>query len=555
MNQIQITIDKNQTIQLISGDVEQMLGVDGSYYEGRHLHNIIPERLRDAHEAGFGRYIQTGSKRAMGSWIDVPVMRADGEEARYAFCVTENGQSITAIMEDRSVAEDAPAQRLAKESYRDTIETLYRNAELANHEWASYDDDSVKRIVEAMLSAAQNSAKELADLAASETDMGNPDSKKAKNLLAAERVYEEIVEQKTVGLISESESRADIATPMGTILCVIPVTNPTSTTIFKALCALRARNSIIILPARKAAMATTMTAKALYEAAIEAGAPEHCIQWVSEGGRELTQALFTDKRNALILATGGMGLVESAYSSGTPALGVGAGNVPVMVDDSADMENVAECLVTSKTFDNGVICASEQLIVSTLKGRKGLLDALAGKGAYLVPRADAEKLAQLCVKEGKMNPGIVGKTAEHIAEKAGISIPDGTKLLMTEIDSIGQDEPMSTEVLAPVIAFYTAPSVEKGIDVCRQAVELYGRGHTAVIHTKDRELAKKYGEIIDAGRILVNVPSSLGAVGSGTDLNTSFTLGCGTGGKNITTDNITAKHLINVRRIAWPSDS
>lgn len=552
MKQIQVTIDKHQIIQNVIGDVQEMLGAESLFYQGQHLHSLIPERLRAAHEAGFGRYIQTGTKRAMGSWIDVPVLRADGEEARYAFCVTENGSAITALMEQRCVDESSPTQRLAKESHRDTIELLYKNAEQANKEWQNFDDEAVKIIIEEMFVAAKNSALELATLASSETHMGNTESKAAKNLLAAEKVYEEIVKQRTVGIINETNDRIDIATPMGTILCVIPVTNPTSTTIFKALCALRARNSIIVLPARKAAMATTMAAKVLYEAALKAGAPTHCIQWITEGSRELTQALFTDKRNALILATGGMGLVESAYSSGTPSLGVGAGNVPVLVDDTASMRHVADCLVRSKTFDNGVICASEQLLVCSQNGREALLDALAKKGGYLLPFRDAEKISDLCVVEGKMNPAIVGQTALHIAKKAGIDIPEGTQLLITEIKTIGPQEPMSTEVLAPVIAFHTVSTIDQGIEICRQAVELYGRGHTAVIHTESRELALKYGESIDAGRILVNCPSSQGAVGGGTNLNTSFTLGCGTGGKNITTDNITAQHLVNIRRVAWP---
>lgn len=549
MTQCEVTIDDSETIVSVEGDALEVLGAPNGFWEGRGLREIIPDRFHRAHDRGYERYTTTGVKRAMGTWVEVPLRRADGTEQRVELCVTEMNGILTGMI--RLPDADRNLGMTAIEEYLDEIERIYVQADAANEAWHRLGATDVDRIVTAVHEAAVDAADRLAEMARDETGMGRVESKVAKNRLASEQVYAEIMAQPTVGVIGRDGDLVEYGAPMGTVLCITPVTNPTATAITKIMCNLKARNSSVILPASKARHSTIEAARVMYEAAVGAGAPEHCVQWFDSQSRRLTQAVISEKRNALILATGGAGLVEAAYTSGTPALGVGAGNVPVLVDGTADLEHAAECLIESKTFDNGVICASEQAVVATADAYDGLVAALEERRAALVDETPALTWVLIDDKRGTMRPSIVGQTAHHIAKQAGVSVEEDTTLLVIPQTEVGDEAPLSQEILAPVIALYRAEDTADAIGICEGLIAHHGQGHSAVIHSTDDDVIMRFIDRIDAGRIMVNVGSSLGAVGVGTPFGASFTLGCGTSGKNITTDNITAKHLINVRRIAW----
>ncbi|MGR8935347.1 MAG: aldehyde dehydrogenase family protein [Gammaproteobacteria bacterium] len=432
-------------------------------------------------------------------------------------------------------------------------EILHRAA-MAAGVFEMYDQQQTDSIVKAVYEAGFNNRVKLAKMAYEETGLGVWEHKVLKNVLATQLVYENIAHEKTVGIIAEDDLTGitEIAQPLGPILAVIPVTNPTATTLFKIMIALKTRNPIMISPHFKAAGCCAETAKICYEAALRADAPEDCIQWVTEPTKELTHALMGHPDTALLLATGGPGLVKAAYSSGTPAIGVGPGNVPVFIDESADIRFAVENIIFSKTFDNGTICASEQAVIVEQKIGGKVKEEFAKQGCYFMNREEISKIEAIAVNSatGLMSAAIVGQPVGKIAELAGINPPADTKILMAELDKVGHDQPLSGEILAPILAFYQKEDFNSAIKLCIELNYFGGLGHTVSIYANNEERIRHFALLMNAGRIVVNTPSSHGAVGGLFNrLNTSFTLGCGTWGKNITTENITAHHLINIKRI------
>ena len=437
----------------------------------------------------------------------------------------------------------------------DYINEVMNIATMAAAEYRQLSQEQTDAIVKKVFEAAFNSRVTLAKMAVEETGIGIWEHKVMKNVIASQLVYEDIKNLKTVGIISEDEVEGivEIAQPMGPILAIIPVTNPTSTTIFKTLISLKTRNPIIICPSKKAVNCCSETARICYEAALEAGAPEGSIQWLTSVTREQTNELMTHKDLALILATGGSGLVKSAYSSGTPTIGVGAGNVPVFIEKSADITFSIDQIFLSKTLDNGTICASEQAVVVEKSISEEVIAEFKKKGAYFLNREEIHILSQVALNPDTklMNPDIVGKSAKFILDKAGIAAPEDVMLIIAPLDGIGGAYALSHEILAPILAFYIADDFQKAINLCIELNYHGGIGHSASIFSNDDEKIKYFAINMNAGRICVNTPSSQGAVGGTYNrLSPSLTLGCGTSGKNITTDNVTAKHLLNIQRIS-----
>jgi len=408
--------------------------------------------------------------------------------------------------------------------------------------------------VEAVYRAALNARVKLAKMAVDETGIGIWEDKVWKNVIGTQLAYEDIRDQRTVGVINHDTVTgiSEIAQPLGPIFAVTPVTNPTSTAIYKILICMKTRNPIIISAHRNAARSTGEAARICYEAALEAGAPEDCIQMIPAGSREFTQMVMAHPRVALILATGGTGLVKAAYSSGNPAIGVGPGNVPVFIDESADLPFAISSIIMSKTFDNGTVCASEQSVVVEEKIAPQIRDEFKRQNCYFLSPEEILKVQNIAVvKESmSMSPFIVGQSVETIAQKAGITVPKGTKILLAELKGVGKDYPLSVEILAPILAFYTAKDYHSAIKLCIDLNYLGGIGHSAGIYANDEHRIMEFSQLINAGRIVVNTPTSQGAVGGTFNmLSPSLTLGCGTGGKNITTENISVKHLINIQRV------
>jgi acetaldehyde dehydrogenase/alcohol dehydrogenase len=437
----------------------------------------------------------------------------------------------------------------------DQANELLDRAQLASAEFHQYNQEQTDRIVEAVFKAGFSNRVKLAKMAQEETGMGVWEHKVIKNVLATQLVYESIKNEKTVGVISSDSLTGitEIAQPLGPVLAIIPVTNPTSTVMFKILICLKSRNPILISPHRGAIKSCTETVRICYEAALEAGAPEDCIQMVYGGKREFTQLLMAHPKVALILATGGTGMVKAAYSSGNPALGVGPGNVPVFIDESADIPFAVSSIISSKTFDNGTICASEQAIVVVNTIESQVKDEFEKQHCYFLNQEEVRKVEKIAIVAGanSMSPFVVGQPVSVIAQKAGISVPEGTKILIAQLEGVGHDFPLSVEVLAPILAFYSTKDYASAVNTCIDLNYLGGIGHSAGIYANNEARILEYSELLNAGRILVNTPTTQGAVGYFFNhLAPSLTLGCGTGGKNITTENITAKNLINIQRVS-----
>jgi acetaldehyde dehydrogenase/alcohol dehydrogenase len=431
---------------------------------------------------------------------------------------------------------------------------IIQQARMAAAEFHFFSQEDTDRVVKAVYEAAFNKRVYLAKMAAEETGIGKWEDKVIKNVVGSQLVYQDIKDEKTVGIISVDEENGitEIAQPMGPVLAIIPVTNPTSTTIFKILISLKSRNPVIICPPRKARQCCTETARICYEAALSAGAPEGCIQWLTNTSRELTHGLMSHRGLALILATGGGGLVNAAYSSGTPSIGVGAGNVPVYIEKTADIPFAVEQIILSKTFDNGTICASEQALVVDQDINDQVKEHLKKNKAVFVEGEDLARLNQVAIYAGTgmMNPEIVGKPASFIAQLAGIEVPSEVTLLVACLGGVGDRYPLSSEVLAPILAYYSAADFDQALKTCIELNYHGGIGHSASIFSNDKEKIIQFSMLMNAGRIMVNMPSSQGAVGGiYSRLRASLTLGCGTGGKNITTENISARHLLNIQRI------
>lgn len=427
-------------------------------------------------------------------------------------------------------------------------------AKQAQLKYMGFTQEQVDRIVKAVADAAYEKSAELGDLAVKETGMGVAAHKKIKNEVGSKAVYESIKDLKTVGVIGEDKVKkmVEIAAPFGVIAAIIPTTNPTSTAFFKTLIALKTRNAIVVSPHPYAIQCTSEALKVCDQAAVAAGAPEGLIQCLTMSSMDATQQLMKHKDIDLIVATGGGGLVKAAYSSGKPAYGVGPGNVPVYIERSAKIGKAVEDIINSKSFDYGTICATEQAMVIDRNVVELVKRELKKNDAYILN--DEEKaLMEKVISPipGKVNPEIVGKSPQRIAHLAGISLPEGTRVIVGLETEVGKNVPFSLEKLSPVFAMYIARDVAHAKELCLSLLNLGGRGHSLSIHTETDAIAREFALEMPVSRILVNTMSSVGAVGGTTGLMPSMTLGCGTFGGNITSDNLTAKHLLNIKRMAY----
>jgi acetaldehyde dehydrogenase (acetylating) len=431
---------------------------------------------------------------------------------------------------------------------RDLVDAAHR----AQLEIARFDQAKIDRICEAMAKAALRESPRVAALAVEETGYGIPADKQEKNRFAAEDVWNYFKNLRTVGVVSETKDVVEIASPRGVVAGIIPSTNPTSTAIFKILIAIKSRNAIVMSPHPSAARCINETAKAMREAGVKEGLPADAIGCMTTATIEGTEALMKHKETAVILATGGIGLVRAAYSSGKPAFGVGPGNVPVFIERTADVAKAVQDVLTSKCFDNGTICASEQAIVVDAPIEMAVREQFKLQGGYFISAAEADQLARVvATPQRTLNPGIVGRSVEVIANMAGISVPPGTRCIMADVGGVGRDFPLSMEKLSPILAFYVEDGIERGAARCNEILHYGGMGHTAGIHTRSREAAVRYGGEMPASRITVNTPTTHGAIGFSTALPPSMTLGCGSWGGNVTSDNVSPLHLLDIKRVAF----
>lgn len=431
---------------------------------------------------------------------------------------------------------------------RDLVEGAHR----AQAEVARFDQAKIDRICEAMAKAALRESARLAALAVEETGYGVAEDKQVKNQFSAEIVWNYFKSLRTVGVVSETKDVVEIASPRGVVAGIIPSTNPTSTAIFKILIAIKSRNAIVLSPHPSAARCINETVKVMREAGVKEGLPADAIGCMTTATIEGTEALMKHKMTAVILATGGIGLVRAAYSSGKPAFGVGPGNVPVFIERSADVPKAVQDILTSKCFDNGTICASEQAIVVDAPIEMGVREQFKLQGAHFLNQSEADQLAKIvATPQRSLNPAIVGRSVEVITKMAGITAPPGTRCLMVDVGGVGRDFPLSMEKLSPILAFYVEDGLERGAARCNEVLHYGGMGHTAGIHTRSREAAIRYGSEMPASRITVNTPTTHGAIGFSTALPPSMTLGCGSWGGNVTSDNVSPLHLMDIKRVAF----
>ncbi len=443
-----------------------------------------------------------------------------------------------------------------------SIQEARELAERAWRAWQSLRDFSqaqIDAIVDAMAAAAQQHARRLGELAVRETGYGKPEDKLKKNLFAAQRVHAAIRNLKTCGIVGEDREAGivEIAVPVGVVAAILPSTNPTSTAIYKTLIALKARNSIVISPHPSARNCICETVSVLEEAAHAAGAPEGAINCCRHPSLPGTQELMRHRRTAVILATGGSGIVKAAYSSGKPAYGVGPGNVPVFIDRSADLAKAVADVVRGKTFDWGTICSSEQAIVAELDLKPSILEELRKNHAHFLNPTEAAQLARTLIHPEQfiVNPKCVGKSPQVLGELAGLVVPTDARLLVAELEGIGKAHPLSAEKLSPVLALMFVADRKAGFEACSNLLHFGGLGHTCVIHAQDDAVIREYGLRMPAYRVVVNSPSPWGSIGLSTHLFPAMTLGCGAVGGNITSDNIGPRHLLNLKRIAWENRS
>jgi acetaldehyde dehydrogenase/alcohol dehydrogenase len=442
-----------------------------------------------------------------------------------------------------------------KDNVEKNIDKLVTNARQAYSDFLLYNQEKIDIIVKKMTIAALAKHRELAKMAVEETGMGVYEDKITKNIFASEYVYNSIKNLKTVGVINENddEDYMEVAEPIGVIAGVTPTTNPTSTTIFKALIAIKTKNPIIFSFHPRAQKCSVEAAKILRAAAIKAGAPENCIQWIETPSIEASQKLMFHPGVDIILATGGPGMVKSAYSTGKPALGVGAGNVPCYIEKTANLKRAVNDLVLSKSFDNGTICASEQAVIIDREVSEEVIKLLKERRCHFLNKEEMMKLQKVAIDEKRqsMNADIVGQSAEKIAKMAGIEVPDGTKILICELEGIGEKYPLSREKLSPILSMFIVDSTEDGIKRAEEMIYFGGLGHSAVLHSTDDKVIEEYSKRVKVGRIIINSPSSQGAIGDIYNANLpSLTLGCGTMGRNSTTQNVSAQNLINIKRVA-----
>lgn len=434
------------------------------------------------------------------------------------------------------------------------IDELVKKANVAMEEMLKLDQEKIDKIVQSMAKAGLDKHMELAKMAVEETNMGIFEDKVTKNIFATEYIYNSIKYEKTVGVVEENDEEGYmvVAEPIGVIAGVTPVTNPTSTTMFKALISIKSRNPIIFSFHPYAQKCSVQAAKILRDAAIKEGASKDCIQWIETPSLEASNELMKHKGISMILATGGPGMVKSAYSSGKPALGVGPGNVPCFIERSADINQAVNDLIVSKSFDNGMICASEQAVIIEDEIYEDVVSLMKNNKCYFVNNEEKELLENTVInKDTKMlNAKIVGKSAYTIAQMSGFEVPKDTKILVAEINGVGEDYPLSKEKLSPVLACIKVKNADEGIDKCVEMTEFGGLGHSACIHSNNDNIILKFSDKVKTGRLLINTPSSQGAIGGIYNVNTpSLTLGCGSMGNNSTTDNISAHNLINLKKV------
>jgi len=437
----------------------------------------------------------------------------------------------------------------------ETLEALIQRVGDAQAKYASFSQEQVDAIFRRAALAANAARIRLAKMAVAETGMGIVEDKVIKNHFASEFIYNKYKDTQTCGVLEEDPTYGirKIAEPVGILAGIVPTTNPTSTAIFKSLLALKTRNAIIFSPHPRAKNSTIEAAKLVLEAAVAAGAPEGIIGWIEEPTVAMSQYLMQHPRLAMILATGGPGMVHAAYSSGKPAVGVGAGNTPAVIDETADIQMAVSSILLSKTFDNGVICASEQSVTVVESRYKAVRDEFLARGAVILDAKDADKLRGVVAKDGRINAAIVGQSAAKIAAMAGIEVPATAKVLIAEVKKVGNEEILSMEKLSPVLALYKAKDFAAAVDNAVKLVEFGGIGHTAVLYTDplNQDRIALYGERMKTGRILINMPSSQGAIGDiyNFRLEPSLTLGCGSWGGNSVSENVGVKHLINVKSV------
>jgi acetaldehyde dehydrogenase (acetylating) len=449
---------------------------------------------------------------------------------------------MSAVATDKDLASVQEARRLAQ------------RAKQAAPALAELSQDQIDRIVDALALATRPRAEEFARLAVEETTYGVVADKIQKNLFASERVYQFIRPMKTVGVVNRDESRKviEIAEPFGVVAAIVPSTNPTSTAIYKILISLKARCPIVLSPHPSAAKCITRVADVMAEAAARAGAPDGAVNWMQTVSLEGTQELMKHRDVAVILATGGMGLVRAAYSAGKPAYGVGPGNAPCFIERSADLAKAAGDIILGKSFDNGVLCSSPNSAVVESAVADEVKREFIRQGAYFLSPAEAGKLASVLITPQRLpSAKFVGKSAVWIAKQIGVPVPDSTRILVAELSGVGRDYPLSIEKLCPVLSYYVVSDWREGCERCIQILRYGGMGHTMSVHSRNDDVILQFGLKKPAFRIVVNTPTTHGSIGLTTGLDPAMTLGCGGYGGNITSDNISPRHLLNLKRVAY----
>src|ERR1035437_4794352 len=434
------------------------------------------------------------------------------------------------------------------------VRTKVEKAYSAWLEYRTFSQEQIDAVVERVGAAARANAKRLADMAVEETGYGNAKDKYVKNLLCADLLPRRMRGMKTVGVLRElpEEKVVEIGVPMGVVAAILPTTNPTSTAIYKILISLKAGNAIVLSPHPRAHQCTCATAAILYQAAVEAGAPEGIIQCVDNASLEATNALMRHERTGVILSTGGAGIVKAAYSSGKPAFGVGPGNVPVLIDTSADLEDAIAKVVAGKSFDYRTICSTEQAIVVEASLRDRILSLLKSNQAYIANDAQKVSLGKLLIMPNwTVNPQCVGQSPTKIAKMAGFEVPPDTSIICAELEGVGKQYPLSAEKLSPVLSLYFVKDFNAALDTCFALLKFGGMGHTAVIHSKNDQRTREFAMRMPAMRVLVNTPAPQGSTGITTNVFPAMTLGCGAVAGNITSDNIGPRNLINIKRLAY----
>lgn len=440
---------------------------------------------------------------------------------------------------------------------RQEARALAQAAEKAQLVLRTYSQEKLDAIVEAAANAFYSEAAALADMAVRETGFGNVEDKITKNKFASQKVAAAIRDMKTVGVLNENDSEKlwEVGVPVGVIAAIVPSTNPTSTVCYKALIALKAGNTIVFSPHPKAVACTLRAAQIVAQAAEKAGAPAGSVGCLSLASMAGCQELMTVPQVRLILATGGPGMVKAAYSSGKPAIGVGAGNGPAYIHHSANIAHAIDCILRSKTFDNGTVCASEQSIIVEKGMEEAVRQEATRQGFYFMSTEEAGKLAKLLFRPtGALNPEIVGKPATALAEMAGFPVPGGTKILVAREQEAGPTRPYSMEKLCPVLAFFVMDSEDAVLQKAVEVLTHEGSGHTFALHAQDRAVVQKFALQIPVSRFLVNTPAALGGIGASTNLFPALTLGCGAVGGSSSSNNISPMDLIDIRRVAWDTE-